>query len=273
MTLLLTLALAVQAAVATPAAPASLQEVTFISKALGKPMSYRVLLPPQYESSARRHAVLYLLHGLTGSHIDWSDRTRLLENSGTLDFIIVMPDAGDSWYVNVPDAKYEDYIVQDLIADVEKRFRALKAFHGRAIAGLSMGGYGALKIAFRFPARFFVAGSFSGAVEIVRDGKLGLRMYNPERFEPVFGPEGSPRRTENDLFRLAREAEPASLPYFYVDCGSEDPLLQGNREFVALLQERRIRYEYHESAGGHTWEYWDRRLPEFIRIFKKRLTP
>ncbi len=247
-----------------------LQEVTFTSAALGRPMTYRVLLPETYGASPRRHPVLYLLHGLTGGYIDWANRTRLLEHAAGLDLIVVMPDASDSWYTNAGGDKYEDYIAVDLVKDVDARFRTLSAVQGRAIAGLSMGGYGAMKIVLHRPRVFLVAGSFSGAFEVLRDDKPGRWMSDPAVFERLFGPAGSPARHDNDVYKLAAEASPRGLPYLYLDCGTEDGLLQGNRDFVAILQQRQIAYEYHESPGTHAWDYWDRRLPEFLRVLRQK---
>lgn len=267
MALLLTVWLAAQTAVATPAV---LEDRSFTSDALNRRASYRVLLPEDYARSARRYPVLYLLHGLTGSYKDWGDRTRLVEHLAGTDLIVVMPDAGDSWYVNAGDERYEDYVALDLVGEVERRFRTEADRPGRMIAGLSMGGYGAFKIALRHPERFAVAGSFSGAFSIVRDGTRGEWFRDPAAFERIFGPPGSPRRVENDVYELVRRADPKALPYFYLDCGRDDFLLRANRDLVALLKQRAVAYEYHEVAGTHSWEYWNRRLPEFLRIFDSR---
>jgi S-formylglutathione hydrolase FrmB len=214
--------------------------------------------------------VLYLLHGLTGAYNDWADRTRVLEHLAGLDLIVVMPDANDSWYTNAGSDKYEDYVAVDLVKEVDARFRTLSAVHGRAIAGLSMGGYGAIKIALHHPRLFLVAGSFSGAFEVLRDDKPGRWMSDPALFERLFGPPGSPGRQENDVYKLVSKANAQALPYLYLDCGTEDGLLQGNRDLVALLQQRQIVYEYHESPGAHTWDYWDRRLPELLRVLRQK---
>jgi S-formylglutathione hydrolase FrmB len=127
--------------VQAPARPA-LQDVTLQSAALGRSITYRVLLPDGYRSSAVRYPVLYLLHGLDGHYQDWSTRTELAARAARLPLVIVMPEGGDWWYTNAADGsgRYEDYIATDLVADVEARFRVIRARYGRAIAGLSMGG-------------------------------------------------------------------------------------------------------------------------------------
>lgn len=263
MTLLLALWLAAQTVAPHPAV---LGERAFDSRSLGRPTPYRVLLPANYGVSARRYPVLYLLHGLNGSFLDWGDRTRLATHVAGSDVIVIMPDVNDSWYVDADAARYESYVARDLVEEVDRQFRTVAAREARAIAGLSMGGYGAIKIAIRHPGRFAVAGSFSGAFDVVRDGRQAEWLGDTEGFVRAFGPVGSPRRIENDIYRLAAQADPATVPYLYLDCGWDDFLLQANRDFVALLQRRHIAYEYHEVRGTHSWEYWDRRVPELLRV-------
>jgi putative tributyrin esterase len=121
---------------------------SFRSKSLQREMAYCLLLPADYETSKRSYAVLYLLHGLWGSENDWLAKTNIAEQARMLPLIVVMPQADDSWYVNAatrPEAKYEDYVLGDLVQEIESRYRAEKSRDARFIAGLSMGGYGALK--------------------------------------------------------------------------------------------------------------------------------
>jgi S-formylglutathione hydrolase len=269
MTLLLALWLAVQMAAPRPAV---LEERTLDSRSLGRSMSYRVLLPANYGVSARRYPVLYLLHGLSGGYTDWGDRTRLATHLAGIDVIVVMPDADDSWYVDAEALRYESYVARDLLEEVDRRFLTVATRSGRAIAGLSMGGYGAIKIALRYPDRFHLAGSFSGAFDVVRDGRQAEWLRDTEGFVRAFGPPASPRRVENDIYRIAALADPAAAPYLYLDCGWSDFLLRANREFVALLQQRKIAYEYHEVPGTHSWEYWDSRLPEFLGLLNGALS-
>jgi putative tributyrin esterase len=227
-----------------------------------------VLLPADYTSSGRRYPVLYLLHGLWGSHRDWLTRTDLLRATAGLPLIVVLPDAGDSWYVNSatePEQRFEDYIGRDVVAWADATFRTLPRREARFIAGLSMGGFGAVRLGLKYPARFAVAGSFSGAFG-------GLRQ-DPEHesIPAAFGPPGSPPRAERHVIERIAAAEPASLPYIYLDCGTADRLLAGSREVAAALQARGAAYEYHEVPGAHDWAYWDRRLPALLRLLAPRL--
>jgi len=264
------------AAPARPAlSPHARRDVSFHSAALGRQVTYRVFLPAGYERSRRTYPVLYLLHGLFGEYRNWDTLTRLRDHVGGTDLIVVMPDAGNSWYANAPGAKgspYEDYIANDVIADVDRRFRTRAERGGRAIAGLSMGGYGAVKFALKYPQLFSFAGSLSGAF----DAPLDLAERHPEYAESLdaaFGPHDAPSRGQEDIFALLRHADVKALPYLYVDCGAGDQFLQVNRRFVALLNERRAAYEYHELPGEHSWEYWDRQVQSLLAVVRLRARP
>jgi len=250
-----------------------LREDSVQSAALGRSMKYRVLVPEGYDASIERYPVLYLLHGLTGDYMDWTTRTNLAEYSRAVPLIIVMPDGENQWYTNAAGgaAKFEDYIVTDLPADIVRKYRTINSRYGRAIAGLSMGGYGALKLALKRPAQFAVAGSFSGALSITRT--LGARLNATEaaRVKTIFGDADSQASKDNDVYLLAAAMKPASAPYLYVDCGAADYLIDANREAILAIGKAGLSYEYHEIAGGHTWDYWDRRIREFLPVLMKKL--
>lgn len=243
----------------------------FHSASLNRDMHYRILLPRGYQTGSRRFAVLYLLHGLYGDYTNWGKFTKLEQYSKPLPLLIVMPDAGDSWYTNsasVPQDKFEDYIMKDLVPEIDSHFRTIQTRPARAIAGLSMGGYGAIKFALKYPEMFAFAGSLSGAF----DAPLNLDSRLPEfreKLVPVFGAIGSTTRSANDLFLLMDRPEVSRLPYFYIECGTEDGFLPINREFVSSLPRKKIAYEYHETPGGHDWDYWDRSIQNLLRSVSK----
>lgn len=256
-----------------PAGP-TVRDETFTSQSLGRQMKYRIVLPAGYDASARRYPVLYLLHGLTGGYLDWETKTRLVHHLRDYDLIVVMPDAGNSWYTNsAGDAadRYEDYVAKDLVQEVDNRFRSVNSRHARAIAGLSMGGYGALKLGLKYPATYAFAAGFSSAVNMPRrldSNGNGNGKPSPlqESMLKIYGPPGGPGRAANDVMALAAKADPDRMPYFYLDCGTEDGLLQGNRDFVAVLQRQKIAYEYRELPGAHNFTYWDQQLPEMLHV-------
>jgi putative tributyrin esterase len=251
----------------TPESCVRVQDSEFHSAALGREMKYRILLPCFYQTGSRRFPVLYLLHGLYGDYLNWDTRTNLERYAQKYELIVVMPDAGDSWYTNSatdPKDKFEDYIAKDLVAEIDGKFRTLRDRHSRAIAGLSMGGYGALKIALRYRGDYAFAGSLSGALNAPQD--LGdKRPEFRDQLLKVFGSAGSAVRADNNIFSLFQNANVKDLPYFYLACGNGDSFLQVNRDFAAQLSSQGASYEYHETPGGHAWDYWDRSVQDLLR--------
>jgi S-formylglutathione hydrolase FrmB len=264
------------------AASARVQTVLLKSKLVGATLPYNVIIPGGYDANARRmsYPVLYLLHGLGGHYDNWISKTSLVTYAAQYSIIIVTPEGNDGWYTDsatVATDKYETYLLQELIRDVEKRFRAIKRREGRAIAGLSMGGYGALKFGVKYPGKFVFAASMSGAfdptVRSETNPGFAWGFVRPSVLK-VFGPEGNPARAANDLHRLFRDLPAGrigSLPYLYFDCGTEDGFLKTNRELAAILRERKIPHEYRELPGDHSWVYWDQRVREVLKLAAERL--
>jgi S-formylglutathione hydrolase FrmB len=260
------------------------ETVAFESRLVGAALPYHVILPSDYyepAAKATRYPVLYLLHGLGGTAGDWvSARARLAEHAAAYRFIIVVPEGRDSWYTDsaiAPADKFESYFVGELLPDVERRFRALPERGGRAVAGLSMGGYGALKFGLKYPERFAFAASMSGALRAAQwDAEGPLPEWLKPSIRRAYGPLNSPTRAANDIFRLARDLPPeriASLPFLYLDCGTEDFLIESNRDFSVLLLEKKIPHEYRQLPGAHSWPYWDRQVREVLRLAAERLVP
>jgi putative tributyrin esterase len=258
------------------------QTIRFESKLVGKSLPYNVVLPVGYESrdaGATRYPVLYLLHGLTGHYDNWTTKTKIAEHSAPYGIIIVTPEGNDGWYTDsqsVPSDKYETYILQELIPDVQRRFRTVEGREGRAIAGLSMGGYGALKFGVKHPTMFALVGSMSGAPDVASWTHAELKdfAFIWRSLHPVFGDEGSQTRAANDVPRLYRDLRAeqiASLPYVYLDCGTEDHLFRANRSFVEILVARKIPHEYRQLPGRHNWEYWDAQVQEVLRLSARKL--
>lgn len=243
-------------------------------------MPYRVVLPTGYGNSSNEktfYPVVYLLHGLTGHFNNWTDSTKLGEYAAKYDFIIVTPEGNNGWYTDsqtVPNDKYESYIIRELIPEIDKKYRTLKDRKHRVIAGLSMGGYGSIKFGLKYPEMFSLVGSFSGALGAGTwtQKELGGRGVIAESLLGVFGVEdNSPTRLTNDVFRLARELPDEkikNLPFIYFDCGTEDFLFQNNRNFLDLLNEKKIPHEFRELPGRHDWKFWDAQIQEFLQVVK-----
>lgn len=177
------------------------RDITFRSAALNRDMQYRVILPAILPS-AHKLPVVYLLHGGGGGFRDWSnysDAARFAE-SGRL---LVMPEAASSYYVNAvdpPEDRYEDYIVHDLISDVETRFPVATGRSNRAIVGLSMGGFGAVNLALRHPGIFAFVSGLSSAIDVPRRAFSWKRLQQSRHYDSIFGPSGSATRRANDPF-------------------------------------------------------------------------
>jgi putative tributyrin esterase len=251
-----------------------LRDVTFHSAALNRDMLYRVILPVSV-APGQRLPVVYLLHGGGGGFRDWtnySDVARFAESG----LLLVMPEGGSSYYTNAvdpPQDRYEDYIVSDLIADVESRFPAATGRSNRAIIGVSMGGFGAVKIALRHPELFAFAGGLSSAIDVPRRGFAIKRFHQSRHYSAIFGPSGSQTRRDNDPFVLARSANPDAAPYFFLTCGEQEGLLPSNREFAGLLTQRHFRHEFHTIPGGHNWEQWNGWLSALFRSLDLHMKP
>jgi putative tributyrin esterase len=241
------------------------------SKLMGREMPYQIILPRDYDDMKLIHyPVIYLLHGLGGHYDNWTNKTRLAEYARGSHLIIVTVEGGDGWYtdsVSAPNDKYESYIIQELIPEIDKNFRTKADRANRAIAGLSMGGYGAIKFGLKYPDKFVLAGSFSGAL-MVTDLPAATKMFTTVK--DVFGEDNSEARKQNDDMRLLRDMPAdklAALPFLYVACGTEDGLVfPQNQNFMKLMTEKKVRHEYRQLPGTHSWPFWDGQILEFLRL-------
>src|SRR2546421_3612569 len=258
----------------------SVETIQLQSNLLNTTLPYNVILPADYRTSkSSRYPVLYLLHGWGGHYTDWLTRTNVADYAAQYRMIVVMPEGNDSWYVDGAagtNDKYESYILKELMPDVDQRYRTIQSRYGRAVAGLSMGGYGAIKYGLKYPATFAFAGSISGAFGVTRYTEKEMGGANLKPFMKTFGPVGSETRKANDVFEIARgvsAARVASLPYFYFDCGTEDAAqhFNPNRELSELFLEKKIPHKYRELPGNHSWQYWDQQIPVVLKIASEKL--
>ena len=248
------------------------ETVRFQSKLVDATLPYNVILPADYDTSkTTRYPVLYLLHGLTGHYNDWVQRSNVADYAADYRMIVVTPEGNDSWYIE----KYESYILNELIPDVQQRYRTIEARYGRSIAGLSMGGYGAIKFGLKSPSTFVFAGSMSDAFGVTKFTEKEIPELWKESLK-LFGPAGSETRLANDVFEILGKLTPArinSLPYFYFDCGTEDlPLIfPYNRELAGLMFEKKIPHEFRQMPGDHSWGYWDRQVREILKLAAEKM--
>ena len=285
---------------ASPVSAQSLEldTVEFFSPAVDRAMKYNIVLPRGYDESTQRYPVLYLLHGLTQNYTAWGLSNGTPFYAGLYDdLIVVMPDAGNSWYVNwTADAggqknNWEDHIITDVINHVDWNFRTIARREGRAISGLSMGGYGAITLGLRHPDMFISIGSTSGALEHARQIARRMRGESPPRQapertaaeqaeraarlrrpNPLIGIDGFSSQVERspdgqefptpedadayDPFTLIAQLDNDVLPHIYLDCGTEDRLIGGARELASVLMERDVPFDYMQMEGRHNAAYW-----------------
>jgi S-formylglutathione hydrolase FrmB len=214
-----------------------------------------------------------LLHGGGGGYRDWSNDSDVARFAD-LGLILVMPEGNSSYYVNAaerPEDRYEDYITSDLIADVESRFPTAPGRENRAIAGISMGGFGAVTLALKHPDLFAFAAGVSSAIDVPSRPFSIRRIGQYREHAAIFGPWASQTRRDNDPFVLAGRADPARTPYLFLSCGEQEGLMPANRRFAQLLQKHGFKYEFHAGPGGHDWNQWNGRLPDLFQSLAAHL--
>lgn len=234
-----------------------LRDFVFRSRGLGREMSCRVFLPAKIEPD-RRLPAAYLLHGQDGHFTDWSNKTDVAQYASR-GLILVMPQGDSSYYSNWVSKKrnaYEDYLVDDLIAEIESRFPALQTRAGRAMVGVSMGGFGAVRLALTRPELYCFVGGISSAVDVPSRPFNWKHISQSLLFRSIFGPVGCERRRRHDPFLLARTADRAKTPYLYLTACDPERLLEPNRRFAALLAELSFAHEFHILPGQHRWTDW-----------------
>ncbi len=213
--------------------------------------------------------VLYLLHGASEDHTIWQRGTSLDRYLGGLPLMVVMPDGGLGWYTNSDQGAYEDALVKDVVGLVESTFLVKSERAGRAIGGVSMGGYGAVKLGLKHHEMFCSVHSQSGSLGVVHPGEPSRAKTLPADLNLVFG--GDAYNGPNDPFAIVGRIDHGRIPALRVDCGKDDTLLGQNRRFHAHLDAMHVQHEYEEYPGNHSWDYWDRHLPEAIAFHARNL--
>jgi S-formylglutathione hydrolase FrmB len=271
--------------------PLPVAEVKFYSESLKRDMVINVVLPRGYEESKIRYPVLYLCHGLTSNYNEFK-YVGIPEYLNRMDMIVVMVDVGNSWYVNWATSEegwtnnFADHVTIDVINYVDTHYRTIAERKGRAINGISMGGFGAMSLGLSHPELFSSVGSHSGALswaksqidtlkkggkafviweQLAGDTVMRYRDINVDGFSTQKDrtPRGQiflkPEDAEAvDPFTLVLKIPKDKLPHIYIDCGDEDFLISSTREFMKLLVENNIPFHFGQSAGKHEEDYWGR---------------
>lgn len=246
-------------------------EDSVFSPSINSTSKFYAILPDGYSKSHERYSTLYLLHGFGGDHSNWVKLTDLIKYLKQYNYLVICPDGKNGWYSNSvvqKDANYEDLIIKDVIPFVDKKYRTKQSKFSRAVAGLSMGGYGAAKFGLKYPGMFFFAGCISPSIQfpagledtsIVASRSKELIRSVRETFSDIRNESWD----SNDLLILTKKTNSKSLPYFYLSIGSQDgipEIIDQTHGFASSLRKKGIPFEMHETTGGHDWKFWDKEI-------------
>lgn len=248
----------------------ALLHVDFFSDVLGMCTQMDVILPERTRGQigmegkavGDTYPTLYLLHGMSDDHTIWQRRTSIERYASEYNLAVVMPTTHLGWYTNMRYGfDYYTFIAEELPVICRNFFPRMSDKREETFAaGLSMGGYGAMKLGLRAPETFGYAASLSGAVDIISS----LKPENGEGFwTNIFGPVQEARGSENDLLAVAERLakDPAAVkPELYIWCGTEDFLYEQNVTMRDHLTKLNYSLRYEESPGDHQWKYWDEKI-------------
>lgn len=251
---------------AVPDAGGAIQQHQFASGSLGRTMPYWVYLPEGYERSARRYPVLYMLHGMGGSYEEWraygifDAADRMIRSGAMAPLIIALPQGDRAYWVDHArgGAAWGRYTAQDLVADVDARYRTIAQRSARAIGGVSMGAHGAFQLALNYPDTFGVVGAHS----------IALRRASSA--PPFFGDVSE--YAARDPMTLVRARTPlARSLQLWVDIGDQDPWAPLARQFHIELEQLGIQHDWREWRGDHSATYWKQHLDDYLRFYDTAL--
>ncbi len=236
----------------------------FFSESLALAVGAHVLVP---QPAPRECATLWLLHGLSDDHTIWMRRTNIERYAAARNLAVVMPAVGRSFYQDMAcGPRYWTFLSEELPALMRGFFPLSAARERNFAAGLSMGGYGALRLALGCPGKFAAGASMSGALDYAgrlrTAGKTGSRISLAE-WQGIAGADLR-MREDSDLHALARRVPAAERPALWLDCGVDDELLGNSREFHAHLDALGYAHHYEERPGAHEWGYWDAQIQRVI---------
>mgnify|MGYP001225559609 CR=1 FL=1 len=257
---------------------------TMVSEILNMERKYAIYLPPDYETSQRSYPVLYLLHGAGDDQTGWVQKgevkqiaDRAIADGKSTAMVIVMPDAqtGQRGYFNNPDGSwnYEDFFFEEFMPYIEKTYRIRSEKRYRAVAGLSMGGGGAFLYAIQRPDLFDSSCPMSASTGPVRLEDVN-RIFERRGVSNTSEEEKWQYYKERSVLAQMEEGDLEKLRsvQWYIDCGDDDFLYEGNALVHIAMRKREIPHQYRVRDGGHNWQYWRSSLPEVLAFISKRFT-
>jgi S-formylglutathione hydrolase FrmB len=247
------------------AASAELRETSFESKSLGRRVAISVQLPPSYAASKGRYPVVFVLHGLFEDQRFWQSRglDRILEGlwagREVPELVVVAVDGGNSFFANSPEGRYEDLVTKDAVELAEAELRVAPGRESRALLGVSMGGYAALRIGLSHPEAFGAVAAHSAMLlTAIPRPEDGAGRWHMAAFHRIFGDPIDPKLwEESDPLAWAGRADPGKVPRLYFDCGAQDRygLFSGNEALHRRLEARGIPHEFSLQPGDHGYDY------------------
>lgn len=243
------------------------------SKALMMHTTVSVIMPQNIKSN-EKIKTLYLLHGYHGNHMDWMRYTSIERYVEDKRMAVIMPEVNNGYYANMDKGlDYFTYVADELPHIMESLFPLSKKKEDRFIAGLSMGGYGAFKIAALRPLKFSKAISLSGSLNILTVKEISKEDDRKDYFSAVFG-QNETSYKKHDLYHIFNKLmKQKNQPQLYMACGTEDFLFQDNEAFYDFLVEQGFDVYYETSPGAHTWDFWDCYIEKAIKwLFNEPVT-
>ena len=240
----------------------SLVSCTFKSSVLQSDTTYLAVIPDKVSENI---PVVYLLHGYSGNHSSWVRNTNCERCANERGVALIMPDAANSFYTDmVYGPAYYTFITQEVFEHSHRLFRLSNRREATFVAGLSMGGYGALKIALSNPEKYTAAASFSGALDVIGRMKVGGDWT--ELGKAIVGDNSGVEKTNANLFYLLKQ-DINPKPRILQMCGTEDFLYKDNIRFKNEIEKLGYDYEYKEGPGVHSWDFWDECIKYALKFF------
>jgi enterochelin esterase-like enzyme len=261
-----------------------IEEVIMKSAILKKDVKYAIYLPPDYITSERNYPVVYLLHGYSNDHTSWIQFGEIqryvdkgIANGILTPMIIIMPNGDSSWFINSYDGKenYEDFFIKEFIPAIEKSYRIKSKKVYRGIAGLSMGGYGSLIYSIRYPEMFTAAAALSAAIfDDDSMATMPVDLWKRRSFDKLFGPDLKEKARlnkiwyHNSVLKMveARTADKLNTVRYWIDCGDDDFLTQGNCLLHLALAGKKVPHEFRVRDGDHSWVYWRNGITDALQF-------
>lgn len=235
----------------------------FKSAVLEQEVCFNAIIPEACDENNIK--ALYLLHGLSDNHTNWMRKTCIERYANEAKIAVIMPNVDRSFYTDMKYGRdYFTYVSEELIDYTRKIFKLSHKREDTFIAGLSMGGYGAYKIALRKPEKFCAAASLSGVLDI--SSHNDPTQWNKDRFL-TFGDVETLEGTKESVITLIKEFEGDQKPRLYQACGTEDFLYKDNQTFKDVIKDKGFDHFYEEGPGSHNWIFWDKYIERAIKFF------